>query len=123
MNQQQTLVLGDSWRYSKSTSDLNRSSYSSDNEHLSSSYNPYARPIYDPSEYAKSIRDNYFYSKKETINGIPKSKIRKTNYWNNADNGYAVLPVSKTVIHKKPWSYGKVETNYYPFRDSMLNKK
>lgn len=122
MNQQQTFVLGDSLRYSKSGSDLNRSSYF-DNEHLSTSYNPYARPNYDPREYAKSIRDGYFYSKNETINGIPKSKIRKANYWNDKEYGYTVLPVSKTLVHKKPWSYGKVETNYYPFRDSMLNKK
>ncbi|RNA05894.1 hypothetical protein BpHYR1_038101 [Brachionus plicatilis] len=100
LNQQQTFVYGDSL-----------------------SYNPYAKPNYNPQDYAKSIRDSYFYSDKETINGIPKSKIRKTTYLHDKDTGFTVLPVTKTLIHKKPWSYGKVETNYYSFRDSKLKKK
>lgn len=116
------MVYGDSLKISKSLSDLDRSSYF-DNSHFSSTYNPYALPNYNHNQHAKSIRDSYFYSDKETINGIPKSRIRKTAYLQNRDNGYTVLPISKTVVHKKPWSYGKVETNYYPFRDSMLKKK
>ncbi len=38
-------------------------------------------------------------------------------------NKYMELPLSKTVIHSKPWTPGKVETIYYPYRDTKISKK
>lgn len=35
---------------------------------------------------------------------------------------YMRLPVGRTLIHDQPWRPGKVQTNYYQFRDSKLNR-
>jgi hypothetical protein len=72
---------------------------------------------------AKSIRDNHYYSKEEKFNGIPKSKLRNSgNFQLKQNEKYVTLPVSKTLVHNRPWSAAKVDTIYYPFRDSKLKK-
>lgn len=119
LNRQQTFVydtqLEDQLR-SKSANNFNRSNLFD--------YNALARSIANERDYAKSIRDKYFYSDKETINGINKSKFRNSaSYRQNTDHGYTTLPLSKTLVHNKPWSYGKVECIHYPYRDTKLKRK
>jgi hypothetical protein len=73
-------------------------------------------------ELAKSIRDNYFYNSKEQLNGIPMHKLRGSQRPNTSESSkYVTLPVSKTLVHNKPWSYGHVDGNiYYPFRSQKI---
>ena len=33
------------------------------------------------------------------------------------------LPLSKSLVHEKPWCPGKVNQIYYPYRDIKLNRK
>ncbi|CAF0714968.1 unnamed protein product [Brachionus calyciflorus] len=112
LNKQQTLNYANDGKYlSKSMLDLSRSNNFADNS------------LFNQRDYAKSIRDRHFYSGQENINGIKKSRIRETSTHMNKDPGYTTLPLSKTLVHKKPWSYGKVETNYYTFRDQTLRTR
>ena len=113
LNSQQTL------RYSSKLEDDLRSKSIND-------LYQYARAATNERDYARSIRDSHFYSDKEKINGIAKSKLRNSTTFKTKtidNNSYTTLPLTKTLVHNKPWSYGKVECIYYPFRDNRLKRK
>lgn len=119
LNNQQTLVYDESFlndslynRRVKSAVDLNRSEYF-DNKRLISSSNPYATANLTEMDFAKSIRDKHFYGDKSKRT-LTKSSNKKS---------FETLPISKTLVHEKPWSYGKVECNYYPYRDSKIQHR
>ena len=78
-------------------------------------------------EMAKSIRDNYFYSSKDrSFNGIPRSKLRPSgsgDELNRSATNAVRLPLSKTLVHDKPWSPGKVDGAIYYNQKVRVHKK
>lgn len=111
LNKQQTLVYDQNFGASsslprtRSETDLNRytinrsASRPANALSLSNNYNTYT--------YGNSLRQS-----RNLNNSISRL----------GSNSYIRLPIGKTLIHNKAWTPGKVETNYYPYRDAKLNR-
>jgi hypothetical protein len=64
------------------------------------------------------------YAGYSTISKADLNKLKNSLRMTSANSSkYMELPLSKSVIHSKPWTPGKVETIYYPYRDTKINKK
>ncbi len=64
------------------------------------------------------------YAGYSTISKADLAKLKNSLRMSSANsNKYMELPLSKSVIHSKPWTPGKVETIYYPYRDTKISKK
>ena len=111
-------------QYAKSLSDLRKSA-----EANYSLLNSYKRNIsnerfYPKITFNKTRHNKALYSDKYTFDGRPKSTTRPNSSQSlrNTNQKYTTLPLSKTLIHNKPWSPGKVETNYYSNTRALLSK-
>ena len=72
-------------------------------------------------DYAMALRDKHFYSQPGQRKWSPDSSSQKI-----ASNSqkFTTLPVTKTLVHNKPWSPGKVDASiYYPYRDSKITSR
>ena len=64
------------------------------------------------------------YAGYSTISKADLNKLKNSLRMTSANSSkYMELPLSKSVIHSKPWTPGKVVTIYYPYRDTKINKK
>jgi hypothetical protein len=113
LNGQQTLVYNESFfdqlGRSKSTNELNKSEKKNEAKTLT-------RSLAFEREYIQALRNRHLQSA-----SLPKSKLSRSENFEKS-RAFATLPLSKTLIHEKPWIPGKVETNYYSFRKNKSNK-
>jgi hypothetical protein len=89
---------------------------------------------YDQKYAMKSLYGNLSrsenYGKTKTISKNNDSKLRastsltRNRLTNSASypHKFTTLPVTRTLIHDKPWAPGKVETYYYPQTRILLTK-
>ncbi len=109
-------------KYSKSLTDLS----SSANYSMYDTFKNKTKTIerhYPKIQFDKKRHSNGLYSDKYTFDGRPKStNLRNSTSLTNSHN-YTTLPLTKTLIHNRPWTPGKVETNYYTNTRAMLGNK
>ena len=114
LNGQQTLVYNESFfdqlGRSKSSNELSKSAKQHENK-------PLTRSLAFEQEYADALRR----SRHLDSASLPRSKLSHSGKFEKS-KAFATLPLSKTLIHEKPWIPGKVQTNYYSFRKTQSNK-
>ena len=70
-----------------------------------------------------SYRGNKYHNKYHRYMGDSLTETPATKSLLASSRSYTPLPSgSGNVSHNRPWSYGKVETSYYQFRDSRVKK-
>ena len=72
-------------------------------------------------DYARKIREDYLGDKMQSSTKISPLS-RSLTSMSTSGKEFLTLPESKTLIHAQPWSYGKVASPHYPFRDSRITK-
>lgn len=120
LNQQQTLRPDTQFMTKSMQLRENLSTSTNLNRSLADMDASLARSTLNERELAKSIRDNFFYSTLDKKR--PKTSASLNNLSNNSK--YLTLPVSKTLVHAKPWVPGHVDNSiYYPYRSSKIRRE
>ena len=107
-------------KFANSLTDLNRANYSIYDNFRNKTVS--IDRLYPKMQLNKKRHSNGLYSDKYTFDGRPKStRIKSSNNFASNKN-YTTLPLTRTVIHNRPWTPGKVETNYYSNTRALLSK-
>ena len=110
-------------QYAKSLTDLARQL--DQNYSLINSYKKQNIPnerLYPKMTYNKVRSRKSLYSDEYTFDGAPKMVRPRSTISFQQSQKYTTLPLTKTLVHNKPWSPGKVETNYYTNTRTLLSK-
>jgi hypothetical protein len=108
-------------KYSKSLTDLSNSANYSIYDNFKNKTKTTQRN-YPKIQYDKKRHSNGLYSDKYTFDGRPKYTSLRNSTSLSDNKSYTTLPITKTLIHSRPWTPGKVNTNYYTNTRALLSK-
>ena len=108
-------------KYSKSLTDLSNSANYSINDNFKNKTKTIQRN-YPKIQFDKKRHSNGLYSDKYTFDGRPKYTALRNSTSLSDNKSYTTLPLTKTLIHNRPWTPGKVNTNYYTNTRALLSK-